>query len=307
MKQEKQERLPVFCERLAELQAKQGKETISEFALFLGLSRQTVSFYLSGDRLPDAQVLSMICQKCKVSCDWLLGLSEESPLDPSAKIAADYIGASADAVDNLHAEKERMRGKNLSEAPIAGILSIDRNKLLAIDDLIAESITFLLFLSCCLLLFYVAIKALYFNASAVLPFVFCCFLLFLFGVGFLVLVWVSVWVFQVKRKGFSPSLSCVCRRILQRRFNGLYHIFRDEVRLPGHGVNPAVHAALLALIQAGNIRSSASDLRLHPDSLFRVPVLTGRMLIACCAIRAVSARPAFPACFLLNLADDLMR
>ena len=140
MKQSKQDRLPVFCERLTELLTKQGDMNISYFAKVLGLSRQTLSFYLSGERLPDARMLSMICQKCNVSADWLLGLSKESPLEPSAKIAADYIGLSVDATERIHVEKERMQEKGLKEVPIIGIVSMEQEALRSIDDLLSESI-----------------------------------------------------------------------------------------------------------------------------------------------------------------------
>ena len=68
----KNDRLPIFTERFRELQ---GERSNTEFADFLGISRQTVGFYCNGDRVPDALTLIKISQKCGVSVDWLLGLS----------------------------------------------------------------------------------------------------------------------------------------------------------------------------------------------------------------------------------------
>lgn len=68
-----QKRLPVFSERFAKLR---GDMTQGEFAEFLGISRPTVGFYENGTRVPDAVVLKEIAKKCKVSSDWLLGLSD---------------------------------------------------------------------------------------------------------------------------------------------------------------------------------------------------------------------------------------
>ena len=68
----KNERLPIFTERFRELQ---GDRSNTEFAEFLEISRQTVGFYCNGDRIPDALTLKQIAEKCGVSADWLLGIS----------------------------------------------------------------------------------------------------------------------------------------------------------------------------------------------------------------------------------------
>lgn len=64
---------PVFSERLRELR---GDRSSVEFAAFLGMSRQTIGFYLNGDRIPDILVLRQIAERCNVSADWLLGMSD---------------------------------------------------------------------------------------------------------------------------------------------------------------------------------------------------------------------------------------
>lgn len=66
------DRLPIFTERFRQLQ---GEMSNTEFADSLGISRQTVGFYCNGDRVPDAVTLVKIAEKCKVSADWLLGVS----------------------------------------------------------------------------------------------------------------------------------------------------------------------------------------------------------------------------------------
>ncbi len=70
------DRMPIFTERFRELQ---GERSNTEFADFLGISRQTVGFYCNGDRIPDAYMLRCIAEKCNVSADWLLGLSDIRP------------------------------------------------------------------------------------------------------------------------------------------------------------------------------------------------------------------------------------
>ena len=73
-------RMPVFADRFIELR---GKRTQEEFAKFLGISRPTVGFYESGQRIPDALILRQIAEKCNVSADYLLGLTDEKTPDQS--------------------------------------------------------------------------------------------------------------------------------------------------------------------------------------------------------------------------------
>ncbi len=103
----KNERLPVFTERFRELQ---GEQSNTEFSEFLGISRQSVGFYLNGDRVPDAITLIKIAEKCDVSSDWLLGLSDIKAREGEIKQVCNYTGLSALSVNNLHIEKVLNRG-----------------------------------------------------------------------------------------------------------------------------------------------------------------------------------------------------
>lgn len=94
----KQERFPMFRNRFRELQ---GTQSNIEFANYLGFSRQTVGFYYNGDRIPDALKLKEIAEKCNVSADWLLGLSNVKSNDGSIKSVCEYTGLSEQAVESL--------------------------------------------------------------------------------------------------------------------------------------------------------------------------------------------------------------
>lgn len=82
-------RLPIFKERFRELQ---GEMSNTEFAAFLGLSRQTVGFYCNGDRIPDAVGLKEIAEKCNVSADWLLGISEVQSINGELRQICNVTG-----------------------------------------------------------------------------------------------------------------------------------------------------------------------------------------------------------------------
>ena len=95
-------RLPAFKERFNELFRQLCNGSITEFAKMLDLSRQTVGFYLNGDRIPDIKTLLQICTKCKVSSDWLIGIASEADTDQTVRSVCDYIGLSASTVNFLH-------------------------------------------------------------------------------------------------------------------------------------------------------------------------------------------------------------
>lgn len=91
-------RMPAFRDNLRELM---GDLSVTDFAKKMGLSRQTVGFYLNGDRIPDCETLVQICQKCNVSANWLLGLP--GPKDPNPEIAEimQYTGLSEGSIKSI--------------------------------------------------------------------------------------------------------------------------------------------------------------------------------------------------------------
>lgn len=92
---EKNDRLPIFRENLYKLM---GDMSITEFAGKVGLSRQTMGFYLNGDRIPDSLTLAQICKACGVSSDWLIGLTGDPAPRPCA---VDELGLSNLAIESL--------------------------------------------------------------------------------------------------------------------------------------------------------------------------------------------------------------
>ena len=95
----KENRLPIFTRRFRELQ---GERSNTEFADFLGLSRQTVGFYCNGDRLPDVITPLQIAEKCSVSTDYLLGQSDVRTQVPEIQSICKYTGLTESAVEWIH-------------------------------------------------------------------------------------------------------------------------------------------------------------------------------------------------------------
>jgi len=65
-----------FSRHLRELM-EENKDTQSDLAAAIDVQRQSISYYLSGDRNPSADVIKRIAEKYNVSADWLLGLSKD--------------------------------------------------------------------------------------------------------------------------------------------------------------------------------------------------------------------------------------
>jgi len=97
---EKSVRMPAFRERLDLLR---GDLSYAEFAEKLDLSRTTVGFYLLGERVPDAVNLKKIAERCGVTADYLLGLTDDPNRMPAA---TDELGLTEKAIKNLQGIKK---------------------------------------------------------------------------------------------------------------------------------------------------------------------------------------------------------
>lgn len=102
-KSEHDGRFPILKQRLIELQ---GNKTHEEFAQEIGITRQTMGFYLRGERIPDSETLAQICTRRNVSADWLLGLSDVRSTDTQIRDICDYTGLSERTISVLHSESQ---------------------------------------------------------------------------------------------------------------------------------------------------------------------------------------------------------
>lgn len=90
----------IFSKRLSELM-KERHITQDALATALGVKRQTVSLYKSGQSMPDAEQLKNIAKFFDVSSDWLLGLSEAKELSGELSQVCNYVGLNSEAVRTL--------------------------------------------------------------------------------------------------------------------------------------------------------------------------------------------------------------
>lgn len=132
----KQSRFPIFTERFLTLRGDMSQE---DFAVFLGVSRPTVGLYESGQRIPDALTLKTIAEKCGVSADYLLGLSDCPSLSEDAQAIQKSLGLSFAAAENLLTLKKYSEGMSfdffdsLVSAPefVPAIIDIERERISA--------------------------------------------------------------------------------------------------------------------------------------------------------------------------------
>ncbi len=80
-----------------------GDKTLVMVANDIGITSQSLGRYENGSRKPDSEVLYMIAEYYGVSCDYLVGLTDEpTPKKEKMRIAAiEYTGLSGETIDRL--------------------------------------------------------------------------------------------------------------------------------------------------------------------------------------------------------------
>ena len=116
----------IFAEKLRE-RMRECSENQSSLAQKIGVQRQTISLYTTGQSKPDTEKLSKIAQALNVSSDWLLGLSDVKTPDVSVKAICEKTGLSEKAVTSI------MKIKGLAD--IGGFIGV--NELTGINDFLS--------------------------------------------------------------------------------------------------------------------------------------------------------------------------
>lgn len=90
-----------------------GHETQQEIADKIGVSRQNIGKWLSGNTTPDIVTLCMIAKAYNVSTDYLLGLSNVSSPSMEVRTVCEITGLSQKSVDNILNMKNNKLSINL--------------------------------------------------------------------------------------------------------------------------------------------------------------------------------------------------
>lgn len=72
-----------------------------DLAAYLGIPDNTVSYFVSGKRMPNTEQIVKIAQFFDVSADYILGISEAATTDRDLRFVCDYTGLSEAAVDMI--------------------------------------------------------------------------------------------------------------------------------------------------------------------------------------------------------------
>ncbi len=97
-----------------------------ELAKHIGVTDNTVSYYLSGERCPDIEKLIEIAKFLNVSTDYLLGASNVKTTNTELKSICEYTGLSEAAVNRLHWITNHINGKEITEI-ISSLIVPDGN------------------------------------------------------------------------------------------------------------------------------------------------------------------------------------
>lgn len=92
-------------ERISELRKKKGLKQ-SELAQRLSVSRQIISYYETGARMPNTEDIVLLAEFFNTTTDYLLGVSDVSSTNIDLKAVCDYTGLSEEAVKILHGAYE---------------------------------------------------------------------------------------------------------------------------------------------------------------------------------------------------------
>lgn len=90
----------IFSERLSALMKDRGT-TQQDLADALGVKRQTISLYKSGQSMPDAKMLRDIAVYFSVSSDFLIGLSDIKAFGLHQRIVCELTGLSDEAANRV--------------------------------------------------------------------------------------------------------------------------------------------------------------------------------------------------------------
>ena len=101
-----------FATRLREIMKERGT-TQETLAKAIGVKRQTVSLYTTGQSKPDCDGVRAIAKFFEVSADYLLGLAKDPSPDYNISVICKYTGLSSQAVEKLNKFSENAENMDM--------------------------------------------------------------------------------------------------------------------------------------------------------------------------------------------------
>lgn len=117
----------VFAQRLEEIMKKRGKNQ-KDLSADVGVSPQTISYYVNDERLPDAEILCKIAQNLNVSADYLIGASNAPTPDIDLQAIHSKTGLSDKVISSLMYEMRILYGFTNRSTPSDAIETVEQYK-----------------------------------------------------------------------------------------------------------------------------------------------------------------------------------
>lgn len=130
----------VFKSRIKELR---GSKNQSEVAKEIGISRSALSYYESGDRTPDINVLYSLAKYYDVTTDYLLGLSDTPKPDIESAAISDKLGLTQHSIDFLSNTNNIVRSESKEDYIFSFLLLYVVNLIIDDDGLLLDITTYL--------------------------------------------------------------------------------------------------------------------------------------------------------------------
>lgn len=97
-------------------------------ASVIGVRRQTISLYMSGQSNPDWEQIVKIAKHFEVSADWLLGLSDVKSMDVELKAVSKFLNLSEPAINNILKIAELQKAQFSEVTPLYALDQFLQNK-----------------------------------------------------------------------------------------------------------------------------------------------------------------------------------
>lgn len=91
----------IIGDRISQLLSDKGIKQ-KDLAEYLGIPDNTISYFCSGRRMPNTGQIKALAQYFDVSADYLLGSSGAATSNKDIQYIGDYLGLSAEAINNLN-------------------------------------------------------------------------------------------------------------------------------------------------------------------------------------------------------------